>query len=297
MSHDATRLNHMQSWMQAVITHPAGIDAGVRCETAQQNFALSFAEVEKLVAPSPSLSGAERLGIYSRAYFARLTDCFRAEFPCLLLALGDELFTHFVKAYLLRHALQSYTLHHLAMHFPKFLEETRPDAAAPPEQRESWPDFIIDLARLERAFIETYDGQGAENLPLLSALTIIGSSDEQLAQQRLVPVPCLKVLAFRYPVRAYFAAARQNRNPVMPAPADSFLAISRKDFVVRFIDLSRGEFEILKGLLGNLSVGEAASQAAQITGHSEESLNVQMRHWLCQWANSGLFLGEIEGKS
>jgi hypothetical protein len=294
MSHNATHLSRIQSWMQAVITHPAGLDAGVGCETAQQNFALNFTELEKLVAPSPSLSGAERLAIYSRAYYARLTDCFRAEFPCLHYALGDELFTQFVGAYLLRHPPQSYTLHHLAKDFPKYLAETRPDAALPPEERESWPDFIIDLATLERAFVETYDGQGAEGLPLVSALQILGSGDEQFMQERFVPVACLKLLAFRYPVRAYFAAVRQNRKPTLPAPAGSFLAITRKDYVVRFLDLSRAQYETLKGLLANLSVGEAAIQAAEATGQSQDSLNVEMRDWFCQWANNGLFVVKTE---
>jgi hypothetical protein len=294
MSQEATQLSRMQGWLQAVITHPAGIGAGVRGEVAQQNFDLKVEELEKLIAPSSSLSSAERLAIYGRAYFARLTDCFRAEFPCLLYALGDELFSQFVRTYLLQYAPQSYTLHHLAKHFPQFLAESRPDAAAPPEKRESWPDFIIDLATLERAFVETYDGQGAEDLPLLSPLQILGSGNRQFMRERFVAVPCLKLLAFRYPVRAYFAAVRENRKPLMPDPAESFLAISRKDYVVRFIDLSRAQFEILKGLLANLPAGEAAIQAAQVTGLAQESLNLQMRDWLCQWANNGLFLGQTD---
>jgi hypothetical protein len=294
MSQDATHLSRLQNWMQAVITHPQGVSAGVDCEIARQNLDLSFAELETLVAPSTWLSGAERLAIYGRAYYARLTDCFRAEFPCLLYALGDELFTQFVKAYLRQHEPRSYTLHHLAEHFPKFLAETRPDADAPPDKRESWPDFLIDLATLERAFVETYDGQGAEGLPLVSALQILGSRDEQLMGERLVPVPCLRVLAFRYPVRAYFAAVRQNRKPPLPAPADSFLAISRKDYIVRFLDLSPAQYEILKGLLANLAVGQAAIQAAQATGHPVDLMNLQLRDWLCQWANSGLFLAETD---
>jgi hypothetical protein len=294
MSQEATHLSRVQSWLQAVITHPAGIGAGVRGDVARQNFDLQVDELEKLIAPSSSLSSAERLAIYGRAYFARLTDCFRAEFPCLLYALGDELFTQFVSAYLQQYAPQSYTLHHLAKHFPEFLAESRPDAAAPPEKRESWPDFIIDLATLERAFVEAYDGQGAEALPLLSPLQILGSGNRQFTRMRFMPIPCLKLLAFRYPVRAYFAAARENRKPLLPAPADSFLAISRKDYVVRFVDLSRAQYEILKALLANLPVGEAAIQAAQVTGLAQESLNLQMRDWLCQWANNGLFLAQTD---
>jgi hypothetical protein len=290
MSQDATNLNRLQNWMQAVITHPLGIGAGVCAEPARQNFNLTVSELDTLIAPSQSLTGAQRLAIYSRAYYARLLDCFRAEFPCLLYALGDELFTNFATEYLCHHAPQSYTLHHLAEHFPDFLAETRPDANAPPEERESWPDFIIDLARLERAFVETYDGPGAEGESLLSALQILSMGAEQFAQAQFVPVPCLRLMAFRYPVRAYFAAVREKHEPVLPAPADSFLAISRKNYVVRFLDLSAEQYAILQGLLAGLSTGQAVIQASQVTGQGQEWLNLKLRDWLCQWANGGLFI-------
>lgn len=290
MSREASHLSRLQRWMQAVITHPSGLDAGLRTEVARQSFDVGFAGLETLVASSPSLSGAERLAIYSRAYFARLADCFRAEFPCLLYTLGNELFTQFVIAYLHRHPPQSYTLQELAKEFPKFLAETRPDAEAPPEEREDWPDFIIDLATLERAFVETYDGPGAEKLPLLGALQILGSSAEEFARMQLVTVPCLKLLAFRYPVRAYFAAVRENRQPPLPAPAVSFVAVTRRNYIVRFLELSRAQYEILSALLAGLAVEQAVSQAARSSGQDPDSLNGQLREWLCQWANGGLFL-------
>jgi hypothetical protein len=290
MSREANDLRRLQSWMRAVITHPSGIGAGVRSDAARQSFDLSLADLQKLIEGSASLSGAERLAIYGRAYFARLADCFRAEFPCLLQLLGEELFGQFVTTYLHRHPPRSYTLHHLAKHFPKYLAETRPDAGAPPEEREDWPDFIIDLAVLERTFVEVYDGPGAEDLPPVSALEILGLSTENLVRSRFMLAPCVRLMAFRYPVHGYFSAVRKNRQPLVPAPADSFLAVTRSDYIVRFLDLSRPQYEILDGLLAGLSVEQAGARAAQSTGQSPEVINPQLRDWLCQWANLGLFL-------
>jgi hypothetical protein len=229
MSREANHLRRLQSWMQTVITHPSGIGAGVRSDAARQSFDLSFADLQELIEGSASLSGAERLAIYGRAYVARLADCFRAEFPCLLRLLGDELFGQFVTAYLHHHPPRSYTLHQLAKDFPKYLAETRPDAGAAPEEREDWPDLIIELAVLERTFVEVYDGPGAEDLPPVSALEILGRSTQDLARRRFTLAPCVRLMAFRYPVHAYFTAVRQNRQPLVPAPADSFLAVTRRD--------------------------------------------------------------------
>ena len=196
----------IQSWMQAVITHPSGIRAGIASTEARQEIDIGFQDVEKIVSRSEALTGAERLMIYSRSYHARLLECFRAEFPCLLHALGNQLFDDFVIEYLKRYPPQSYTLHDLAKNFTRYLSETRPDG-------ESWPDFIIDLAIFERTFIEVFDGAGSEGEQIASGGLISDLDDNGLAQLRLVPVPCLRLLAFRYPVLAYFNGVREKRGP------------------------------------------------------------------------------------
>src|SRR5687767_7950164 len=111
MSDKPVDLARIQGWMQAVITHPSGIRAGIASAAARQEIDTSFEEIEKIVSPSKALTGAERLMIYSRSYHARLLECFRAEFPCLLHALGKELFDDFVIEYLKQYPPQSYTLH------------------------------------------------------------------------------------------------------------------------------------------------------------------------------------------
>lgn len=280
--------DQIQRWMQAVITHPGGIRAGVSCEDARQTIDVAFEELEKVVTRSESLTGAERLAIYSRAYYARLLECFRAEFPCLLHALGDELFNHFVFEYLQHYPPRSYTLNRLAESFPRFLADTRPNANAPREQRESWPDFIIDLAALERAFSETFNGPGVEDKPLLSPDQVLNIPAEQFSEMRLVPVPCLRLLAFNYPVAAYFLAARRQQNPSLPAPADTFLALTRQNYVVRFVNLSAVQYELLRALVANLSISQAVLRAAEVSGQDSASLTAKARAWLRDWADAGL---------
>ena len=294
MNDEMNELIRTQRWMQAVITHPAGIQAGVASESARQNIDVTLGEVERIVSRSQALTGAERLMIYSQSFHARLLECFRAEFPCLLHALGDGLFSHFAIEYLQHYPPQSYTLRSLAENFPKFLEETRPGAGALPEEREVWPDFIIDLARLERAFIETYDGPGVEGQAIMNASQALSISSERLHQMRLVAVPCLRLSAFRYPVLTYFNAVREKKGPVWPAPSDTFLAINRINYVVRLVELSSAQYSLLKGLVAGLPISRALTLAADDDGHDPEMLALQLRTWLRDWFQGGFFIRSYE---
>src|SRR6188472_2248325 len=96
--------------MQAVITHPGGVVAGIGAESARQHAVVAPEQIEAVVARSQALSGIERLEVYSRAYFARLLECLHSQFPMLAKALGHDLFDRFACGYLEQHPSQSYTL-------------------------------------------------------------------------------------------------------------------------------------------------------------------------------------------
>ena len=294
MNDEMNELIRTQRWMQAVITHPAGIRAGVASESARQNIDVTLGDVERIISRSQALTGAERLMIYSESFHARLLECFRTEFPCLLHALGNDLFSHFVIEYLQHYPPRSYTLHNLAKNFPRFLEETRPGAGASPGEREVWPDFIIDLATLERAFIETYDGPGVEGQAIMNAGQALSISSDRLHQVRLVAVPCLRLSAFRYPVLTYFNAVREKKGPVLPAPSNTFLAINRMNYMVRFVELSSIQYSLLRGLVAGLPISRALTRAADDDGHDPELLASKLRTWLRDWLQSGFFIRTYE---
>ncbi|HVR12109.1 MAG TPA: DNA-binding domain-containing protein, partial [Thermoanaerobaculia bacterium] len=220
-------LDVVQQWFQAVVTHPAGVAAGAASEAAQGLVRLDRGALERLVRRSSRLTAEQRLGIYANAYYARLLECLRDGFPVLTQVLGAEAFDSFAFDYLQRYPSRSYTLNRLAESFPRFLDETRPDrppagespdAAAAPHHPPragnlphagraatavpppTWPDFLIDLATLELAIAEVFDGPGAEGEPLLAPADLLAlEAGGRFAAARLAPVPCLRLLRFRYP--------------------------------------------------------------------------------------------------
>lgn len=249
------RLAELQAWMMRAI---AAGEAG-----------------DDWVLPSQQQSAGERLGVYHHAYLARLQDCLREQFPVLTAALGREAFDQFAAEYVQRHPPASYTLNHLADRFVEHLQSTRPlDVPSP-----GWPDFLIDLARLERTVDEVFDGPGVENLRPIDVGELTWLSPEEL---RLTPAPCLRLLALAFPVDDYYTAAKGGESPRWPEPAPSWLAITRREYVVRRIPLERAEFQVLHALASGQPLGQALDAC-------EESSPEQVREWFAAWGRLRLF--------
>jgi len=129
MSSPAFDLATIQAWMQSVIMNRAGVIDGIASVDARSHIDVSPAQIESVIERSSQQTSVERLEIYSGAYYARLLECLRAEYPIMAEAMGKELFDEFAVEYLQRHPSHSYTLNDLGGNFPKFLAETRPTSA------------------------------------------------------------------------------------------------------------------------------------------------------------------------
>lgn len=286
-------LDVVQRWFQAVVTHPEGVEGGVESEAAQRLIRLKRAELEAVIGRSRNLTAAERLGIYANAYYARLLECLAAFFPVLQKALGEEVFEGFAFEYLQHYPSKSYTLDRLGESFARFLQETRPE----PEEGEApgavgWPDFLIDLTLFEWHVNQVFDGPGVEGRPLLTAELLQSFPAERFAAARLVPVPCLRLLASRFPVNAYYTAARQaeeGEELPIPDPAPEYVALTRRDFVVRRYPLAPAQHILLEKVLAGAPVGEAIAAAAAASGLDDEALAAELQSWFRIWVAEGFF--------
>jgi hypothetical protein len=233
-----------QRLMQSLITDPDGAEqdapGGLVCETV-------------------TLPAAERLALYRRTYRLRLLGCLRDSYPALRHALGRELFDAFALEYLAARPSRSYTLNALGAGWPGYLEATRPDREAPAGEREHWPSFLVDLARLERMFCEVYDAAGAEGRRQPSAPDL---PDGDWPAATVAPLPCLRLLRARSAVGAYMLAVRRGDDPPLPPAGESFVALGRRDYVVTLTELDRAAFMLLGALARGASVARAAHVAA-----------------------------------
>ncbi len=278
------KLDAIQRWMQTVIMHPDGVQSGV--ESADARLVIDVSDVEGVVTRSRNLTALERLDIYHRAYFARLIECLRDEFPVLLHALGDEAFDAFALDYLQKYPSRSYTLNDLGTRFPQYLAETRPTE----EEGLNWADFLIDLATLELTFGAVFDGPGVEGKELLGVEQLQGLEPEQWLQARLVPVPCLRLLPVRFPVNKYYRAVRRHREPAIPQPKPTFLAVTRRQFIVRHYEFPRLQYVLLGALVSGQTVGDALQTTADAAGPLLSRLPGLLHKWFRNWTAEGFFL-------
>lgn len=284
-------LAEIQRWMQAVITHPGGVEEGIGSSAARQQIDIGPEQADRVVTRSRSLSGVDRLAIYANAYYARLLECLRDEFPVLKHALGEETFDAFAVEYLQKYPSRSYTLVELGANFPRFLEETRPHDDEAAGGRPSWPDFLIDLAMLELTFSRVFDGPGVEGKQLLNGDQIASLDPERLLEARLICVPCLRLLALRYPVHDYVRSVRRKEDVAPPEPAATFLAIGRRDYVVHYYDLTEVSYRLLLALQNGEPIGTAIHQVATTAGTDIDQTAINLRQWFQEWAAEGFFEG------
>jgi hypothetical protein len=286
-------LDVVQKWFQAVITHPDGVLEGAESEAAQEFVRLKRDELERMVRRSRNLTAEERIHIYANAYYARLMECLRESFPVLMRTLGEDVFNEFAFEYLQRFPPRSYTLGRLGDHFAEFLELTRPDKEHATQPAEAnWPDFLIDLARLEWTIEQVFDGPGVEKEKLLSGADLLAISPGQWAQTRLIPVICLTLMKFRYPVNGYYTAMRkaaEGETIEPPAAGEQFLALNRRDYVVRRIELTRPQFVLLEAIVAGRTLAAAIGAAAEIVDATDEELAEMLREWFCDWTKAGMF--------
>jgi len=268
MSDTATpTLQQLQLWMQGVLINPLG-------DTKQEPHThlppqLQQGAVEAVVRSSKRLSAREHLELYQRSYLWRLRECMAQQFPALKHALGDELFRGFADQYLQLYPPTSYTLATLGQRFPDFLQETRPDKNT--AQKESWPDFMIQLAQFEFAIALLFD----THEPL----------QEDHEDMSLAPLTLL--FQHSFPVLAYYRAAIADKKPELPLPFQTYGLIVRKDYQLALLDLQPAQYQLLSGMKKGLSFS-AAKQGIINGGVDQEELSAVLPQWLARWKEFGV---------
>jgi hypothetical protein len=226
---------------------------------------------------SGRLAAADGLAIYQRGYFLRIASCMREQFPALCQALGAPLFNDFVAEYIREQPPESHTLYDLGRRFAAFLDQSRPDRDQPPEEREVWIDFMIDLAAFERQMFVMFDAPGHEGKPFAEPAT----PDARLRLQ-----PAFAIGAYRFPVAIYYHAVRQKQPADLPPAEPSFAALVRTDYVTRTVVLNELEYLFLEAMTdGGVEQGIAAvaRQLGVSPGevrHSWASAQGSRRRWI-----------------
>ncbi|HEY0427357.1 MAG TPA: DNA-binding domain-containing protein [Pyrinomonadaceae bacterium] len=262
MSKDFT-LAQMQNWMQSNLIRPDG--------------QIQSTNPEALINASSRLNAARHLNIYRQSYIARLRECMKNQFSALAYALGEDLFQMFADQYLDAFPSASYTLNDLGGKFPDFLEETRPDAEQ--EEKESWIDFIIELARFEYTLSVIFEGEADAAKPAQDA-----TPDEEL---KLAPLS--HIFYHRYPVCLYYLNVTRKTAPELPFEEDSYCAVTRNNYRLSLLEIKPAQYHFLERLRQGDSIAGAKEFFVKIYGFDAEKLDNAWKIWRKNFISAGFF--------
>ena len=158
---------------------------------------------------------------------------------------------------------------------------------------DAWLDFLADLASLEWNIAEVFDGPGVENQALLDVDRLQAVPAERWAEARLVAVPCLRLV--RLPGlsgrRLLPGGCTRRGRKSAPEPAETFLAITRRDFVVRHYRLTPPQHAILGALVSGESVATAVMHGAEWVREEDfTAFAGDLQETFRRWAAEGFFM-------
>jgi hypothetical protein len=143
-------LAELQALLYRLIAAPEGVAAGLAAERERLSV-----ELDKLLAGDDRLTAVERLEIYANAYFYRILDCLKDDFPATLTTVGANNFHNLITGYLIAHPPTQPSIAHAGDYLSEFLRDH--------PMREQWP-FLADLAQLEGALLKVFHAANAKAL-------------------------------------------------------------------------------------------------------------------------------------
>jgi len=272
-----SKLAELQSLLYRLITAPGSVE-----ETACHERVLPDRGLETVIVGNKRLSAVERLGIYANAYFYRLRDIFKEDFPCTYAVVGDVNFHNLITGYLIEYPPSEPSIFYAGRDLPHYLQTISDLAGISLSQ---WP-FLTDLARLERASVEVFHGPDAQALEHSS---LRGLTPGSWPSMRIRLHPATQILDVEWSVEALMAAIKEGRQWEPPSRASATILLWRQKWQVRHRMLEPGERAALK----TAATSDFASICAALANELESSAVVSdvpaiINRMLTGWLRDGI---------
>lgn len=221
-----------------------------------------------------NFSADDQIAVYTNAYRSRLYEVTAEDYPVLQHYLGEVRFETLVRNFVSQTQSVHFNIAHYSSGLPAYVTQVMPQDA-----------LAQELATLEDAICQLQDA------PETAALTqqhLTGLTAEDIQQAVLGLRSASRLLAFAYPLDAYYTAVREEEMPVVPEPQASYLLVYRHDDVVWRMNLEEAEFHLLKALSSGVPVGEACAALEVSAGVAGETLASSISRWFSRWIRNGV---------
>jgi hypothetical protein len=272
-------LENLQSLLYRLITAPEGVAAGLAGESASGPELLA-----DLIESDDRLSAIERLEIYANAYFYRILDCMKEDFPATLATVGDDNFHNLITGYLIEYPPTEPSIFYSGRHVAEFLRSDPMRAVF-----ERWP-FIAELARLERTLLEVISAAEAEPL---SVETMRSIAPEDWPALVMHTHPAMAIVDCEWRVdellREVEAASRENgESRGTPAHASASVMVWRQGSRIHYRALEPPERAALE--LASAGAVFASMCEAIAVGCGEDDPVALINRLLARWIDEGVLV-------
>ena len=208
-----------------------------------------------------------RIRVYSDAYYLRLRDVLREDFPKVTTLLGDR-FDEVVAGYLETFPSEQPSVRHLGRALAEFLQS-----------REDIPKCLADLAELEWARVEVFDAPDAECATIDELATFPPDAWPVL---RFSTIPAIQTLRVQYPAHQLWSDSQSLEVPA----AETCLRVWRKnDFLVLHAPMDERESAALHKMMLGESVASICETFADLP---EMDAAREATGLLARWIEDGI---------
>ncbi|MCO4769397.1 MAG: putative DNA-binding domain-containing protein [Deltaproteobacteria bacterium] len=271
-------LDRLERFFLRVVTHPTGVDEGVRAATAEGLLPHGARRLEDVIPGNDRLSALEQLHIYGFAYFDRIVEVLAGEMPAVQHLLGERVFAEAMKRYLAEHPSSTWTLDRVGAAAPQWLAEQGE------EDGTLWR-VAADVAAVQQAMDAVWNEPFEDPVPYarLAAVPM-----EEWAGARVQLIPAVRLLALSYPVTEVMNAARDQGEVVLPAAAPSWMCVYRDDTARWRFALDRPQFVLLSALARGNSLADALAEVLELADVQPAQLLGDLGGWFERWFGNGL---------
>ena len=233
---------------------------------------------ERVVARQPvdDLIASGDVDVYARMYVSRLYDALAEDYPKLKVALGDR-FDDVAAAYLRAHPPRSFTLREAGIAMAGFL---RDGALAP-----AW---AADLAALERARVEVFDGPDAAPL----AQDEVAALGAELPGLVLSWVPSSVVVPLAWAVDDLWSAIEDEQPVFEPARDARMVLVWRRELSVLHRTLDPDEAELAPQIARGAPFAEVCDVLGRAHGDDASSRAMEL---LLRWLQAAILAAPSAG--
>ncbi|MEO8846161.1 MAG: DNA-binding domain-containing protein [Kofleriaceae bacterium] len=214
-------------------------------------------------------TGPPRLGVYADMYLARLHDTLADDYPKLRTALGDEVFHDLVVDYVAVHPPRSFTLRDAGTSLAAYLT-TRSDL----------PPWAADLAALERARIEVFDGHDAVALGRNDVARV---APEAFPDLRLAWVPASVLVTLAWTVDELWDELETDAPVTAPRAAARLVLVWRRDQRIFHRTLDDDEADLAALVTARATFAELSARLVERDATAPEERAVEL---LVRWLDA-----------